>query len=115
MRRPLLLLLLALLALPAASCSSKQASCTDPTTTTSVELSSFDYTPGCVAATATDTLTLTNGSDTAHTFTVKGTDVNVSLEGGKTAEVTLTGVQPGTYTVVCQYHPQMVGALKITG
>ncbi|MGZ4132890.1 MAG: cupredoxin domain-containing protein [Actinomycetota bacterium] len=115
MRRPLLFLLLAALALPVVACSSEPASCTSPTTTTSVELSNFDYTPGCVAATASDTLTLTNSSDTPHTFTVKGTDVNVSLDGGKTAEVALTGVQPGTYAVVCQYHPQMVGALKVTG
>ncbi|MGE5227638.1 MAG: cupredoxin domain-containing protein [Planctomycetaceae bacterium] len=118
MRRPPRLLLLAVtaaLALPAVACSSSPPSCADPTTTTSVELSNFEYAPACTAATAADTLTITNTSDTPHTFTVKGTDVNVSVDGGKTAEIALTGIQPGTYAVVCQYHPQMVGALKVTG
>jgi plastocyanin len=118
MRRPLTLLVLAAVAglgLSAASCSSSPPSCTDPTTTTSVQLSNFEYTPTCAAATADDTLTITNTSDTPHTFTVKGTDVNVSVDGGKTAQIALTGIEPGTYAVVCQYHPQMVGALKVTG
>jgi plastocyanin len=111
----LLLVACALLGVSTAACSSSPPSCTDPTTTTSVQLSNFQYSPACTAATAADTLTISNTSDTPHTFTVKGTDVNVSVDGGKTAEIALTGIAPGTYTVVCQYHPQMVGALKITG
>jgi len=60
-------------------------------------------------------LTFTNSGGAPHTYTVSDTDVNVNVDGGETAEVTLDGLQAGTtYAVRCTYHPQMTGALKIT-
>jgi plastocyanin len=111
------LLLLLALAVPAVACSSGGGAptCDNPVTTTNVALKDFEYDPSCVAATASDTLTIANDGGSPHTFTVKGTDVSVNLDAGDQAQIALTGVAPGTYTVVCNYHPQMVGALKITG
>ena len=63
---------------------------------------------------AGQTLTLHNADDTPHTFTVKGTDVDVKLDGGQTAEASLAGVAAGTYAVSCLYHPQMTESLLVT-
>ena len=61
-----------------------------------------------------DRSTLHNADDTPHTFTVKGTDVDVKIEGGQTAEASLAGVAAGTYAVSCLYHPQMTESLQVT-
>ena len=71
-------------------------------------------TPSCISATANDTLNLVNKDTTEHTFTVKGTSINVTIEGGQTATAPLTGIAPGTYSVTCQFHPQMTETLQVT-
>ena len=114
MRRTLLVVALVALPLSAVGCSSPSATCDAPTTTTTVELQNSTFAPGCVSAGAGETLTLHNADDTPHTFTVKGTDVDVKIEGGQTAEAPLAGVAAGTYAVSCLYHPQMTGSLQVT-
>jgi plastocyanin len=87
--------------------------CDHPTATTTVELKDFSYSPTCVQAQAGGTLTLNDTGSAAHTFTVKGTGIDVQVSSGDTAQASLDGVAPGTYRVVCSFHPEMVGALKI--
>ena len=89
------------------------AACADPTRTTAVEMKDFSFTPACVQAEAGTKLTITDSGIAPHTFTVPGTDVNVSLGPGGEATADLTGIAPGTYAVVCTYHPQMKGTLEI--
>jgi plastocyanin len=72
------------------------------------------FTPSCVSATANDTLNLVNKDTTEHTFTVKGTSINVTIEGGQAATAPLTGIAPGTYSVICQFHSQMSETLQVT-
>ena len=115
MRR--LLLVVTLLAFPigAAGCSSKpSAPCESPTVTTTVELQNSTFAPGCIATMAGQTLTLHNADDTPHTFTVKGTSVDVKIDSGQTASADLTGLAPGAYTVTCLYHPDMTESLQVT-
>jgi len=114
MRR--LLLAVALVALPiaAAGCSSKPATCESPSATTTVDMQNSTFAPGCVSTAAGQTLTLRNADDTPHTFTVKGTDIDVKIEGGQTASASLAGVAPGTYAVTCLYHPQMTESLQVS-
>ena len=57
--------------------------------------------------------TLENTGDAPHTFTVEGTDVDVEVDAGSSAEVTLSSVEPGTYSVTCTLHPQMEATLTI--
>ena len=97
-----------------AGCSSGSATCDAPTVTTTVDIQNSTFSPGCVRAATGETLTLHNADDTAHTFTVKGTGVDVKLDGGQTGEASLAGVAAGTYAVSCLYHPQMTESLQVT-
>jgi plastocyanin len=114
LRRVLLsVVVMAALAGAGVACSSDAPSCTSYTAATSVDLKDFSFDPGCLGASPGATLTLRDVGAAPHSFTVKGTDVNVSVDPGETATADLSGVAPGTYTVVCTYHPDMVGRLKV--
>jgi len=94
--------------------SSGAPACPAPTKTTEIDIQNIAFTTRCVSATANDTLTLVNKDSTEHTYTVKGTSINVTIDAGQTATATLTGLAPGTYSVICQFHPQMKQTLQIT-
>lgn len=113
MRR--LLLAVALVALPiaVAGCSSKPATCDAPISTTTVDIQNSTFAPGCVSTAAGQTLTVHNADDAPHTFTIKGTSVDVKIDGGQDAQASLAGVAAGTYTVTCLYHPQMTESLHV--
>jgi len=98
----------------ACSTGSGAATCDSPTKTTEVDMQNIAFTVPCVVATANDTLSLVNKDSTAHTYTVKGTSINVTVDAGQTASTSLTGIAPGTYSVICQFHPQMQQTLQIT-
>ena len=116
MRR--LLLCLTIVAAPLlVACSTSgggAATCDSPTQTTTVDMQNMAFTTQCVAATANETLTLVNHDQAAHTYTVKGTSINVSIDPGQTAQAALTGVAPGTYSVICTYHPSMTQTLRVS-
>ncbi len=90
-------------------------SCPNPTATTSVVMDDFSYGPNCLAVAPDATLSLDNQGAAPHTFTIEGTEVNVDVAAGDEGSVDLAGVTPGTYTVICTYHPQMVAAVEIAG
>jgi plastocyanin len=87
--------------------------CTDPIGATTVELADFAFRPDCLSADPEATIRLENTGDAPHTFTVTGTDVDVSVDAGASDEASLSGVEPGTYAVTCTYHPQMVASLTV--
>jgi plastocyanin len=88
--------------------------CEAPTKGTEVDIQNLAFSPACISATANDTLNVVNKDSTQHTFTVKGTSINVTIEGGQTATAPLTGIAPGTYAVTCRFHPSMTETLQIT-
>jgi plastocyanin len=49
-----------------------------------------------------------------HTFTITGTAIDQKLDGGANGQVSLAGIAPGTYAVVCTVHPQMTATLQVT-
>jgi plastocyanin len=108
--------LAALLVLPIgiACSSSKGPTCDSPTATTTVDIQNIAFSPACVSASAGATLSIVNHDDTPHTFTVKGTDINVQLDNGATGQASLGGIAAGTYSVICTYHPQMTETLQVT-
>jgi plastocyanin len=115
MRRLLVCLAIAVAALPACSTSGGGGTtCDTPTKTTTVDMQNMAFTTACVSATANDTLSLVNHDQAPHTFTVKGTSINVNIDGGQTQSAALTGIAPGTYSVICTYHPTMTETLQIT-
>jgi plastocyanin len=109
---PLLVVALATL-VPACGDDAPPESCTDPIAATSVELADFTFRPDCLSADAGARMTLENTGDVLHTFTVTGTDVDVSVDAGTSGEASLSGVAPGTYAVTCTLHPQMVATLTV--
>jgi plastocyanin len=116
MRGSLLVVLVLVAAVGVPACSSgagSPPSCDNPTATTTVELKDFSFAPTCVQAQAGATLTLNDTGSTAHTFTVKGTGIDVTVDPGDTGQASLDGIAPGTYQVVCTFHPEMVGALRV--
>ncbi len=93
--------------------SSGGASCDTPVATETVTVKDFAFDPVCVSATAGTTLTIANAGAVPHSYTVKDTGLNVTLDPGDSATADLSGIAAGTYAVVCTYHPQMLGALKV--
>jgi plastocyanin len=116
MRRLLLCLTFAAVPLFAACSTSDSgsATCDTPTQTTTVDTQDMSFPTPCVAATSNDTLSVVNHDQAAHTYTVKATSINVSVDPGQTAQVELTGVAPGTYQVICMYHPSMTASLRVS-
>ena len=107
----------ALAALGGVACSTNDGAaptCDQPTKQTEVDMENMAFAPACISATANDTWNLVNKDSAAHTFTVKGTSINVSIDGGQTASAPLTGIAPGTYSVTCQFHPQMTETLQVS-
>jgi plastocyanin len=110
-------LLTAALLVLAASCSSEptgsEGLCPDPTTTTttSVEMGDFFYEPECVEVDEGATLSIDNTGKAPHTFTIDGAEANVAA--GESATLDLANIAPGTYEVICTYHPQMTAALRV--
>jgi len=87
--------------------------CTDPTPATSVELADFAYRPDCLSVDAGATIALENTGDAPHTFTVEGTDLDVKVDPGGSDEILFDGVDPGTYAVMCTFHPQMEATVTV--
>lgn len=115
MRRAVLsLVLLTAAVVPACSGEAAAPACETPVATTEIALADFEFEPVCVEASAGDTLTLINTGNAPHTYTVSDSDVNVNLDAGESGEAVLGDLADGTYAVRCTYHPQMVGALKIS-
>jgi plastocyanin len=99
-----------------ASCSGGgggAAKCDQPSAGNVVTAVDFDFTPACLQVMSGAQINVVNGSGTLHTFTVKETDIDVSLDPGARRTVDLSGLAAGTYEVVCTLHPQMVGGLKV--
>lgn len=116
MRNLVLAFVLSMLAVGAVACSGSggEPACDSVTPATSIQMKDFAFEPACAGVSEGATITVTNEGEAIHSFTVKGTSVNQNIEAGQSAQVDLTGIAPGTYSVVCSYHPQMTGALKIT-
>jgi plastocyanin len=87
--------------------------CTDPVAATTVELADFVFRPDCLSTDAGATITLENTGDALHTFTVTGTNVDVSVDAGTSGQANLSGVEPGRYAVTCTLHPQMDATLTV--
>jgi plastocyanin len=91
--------------------------CENPRTATSVAMGDFYYEPGCVEVASGTELEIVNEGKAPHTFTVEADadEPEVDVPAGETAMLAIPALDAGTYRVVCTYHPQMEGALRVTG
>ena len=110
------LLALVMLCVGAIACSSSNtpSACTPSGPTGSVDLKDFAFEPACIGAKSGATLALQNTGSVLHTFTVTGTAIDQKLDAGAGDQVSLAGIAPGTYAVVCTVHPQMTATLQVT-
>ena len=68
-----------------------------------VTLTEFSITPEMISASQSGGLDITNTGTVEHDFSIKGTDVAIPLIApGETAHLDLSGLDAGTYTVICQ-------------
>jgi plastocyanin len=87
--------------------------CTDPTPAATVELADFAFRPDCLSVDAGGSIALENRGDAPHTFTVRGTDLDVKVDPGGADDISFDGVDPGTYAVTCTFHPQMEATVTV--
>jgi plastocyanin len=79
-----------------------------------VQANNFAFDPTTVKVESGGDLYLANGNaNTPHTFTVDGTDIDVSLDPLASDEVKID-LDPGTYDFHCKIHTQMTGTLTVT-
>ena len=82
-----------------------------------LEAKDSEFVPKEIAAKAGDvTIVMKNTGKMPHTFTNTDLKADVNADGGKTAEIKLTGLKPGKYHFICKYHEAlgMVGDLTVT-
>jgi uncharacterized cupredoxin-like copper-binding protein len=73
------------------------------TTAAQVTLTEFSITPDMISASQSGGIDITNTGTVEHDFAIKGTDVAIPLIApGETAHLDLSGLDAGTYTVICQ-------------
>ena len=83
--------------------------------TFSVTIENFEFTPSCFTASASQSIRVHNADDAVHSFTLQGTDIDVDIAAGETFEgEAISGVvEPGTYALICTYHPEMKGDVTV--
>lgn len=82
-----------------------------------VTLDNFLFAPATPRVASDETITVVNGtSDTPHTFTVTGEEIDVTVQPDASKDVTID-LPPGSYPFVCRFHEMsgMTGTLAVTG
>jgi len=79
-----------------------------------VTLQDFAFAPADITIAAGGKIEITNGGAAPHTFTVTDTDIDVTVQPGEDASVDVT-LDPGTYDLICRFHPEMTGTVTVTG
>jgi plastocyanin len=78
-----------------------------------VTIENFAFDPQCFVAASTSSITIVNKDGTPHTFTIDGTQVDVTINPGKTFNGESAGLAPGTYDFYCKIHPTMTGTVIV--
>jgi plastocyanin len=85
--------------------------------TINLEAKDNEFAPKDLTAKAGDiTIAVKNTGVGPHTFTNADLGADQNVDAGKSTEIKLTGVKPGTYKFVCKYHESlgMTGTLTVT-
>ena len=79
-----------------------------------VTIQDLAFSPDCFAAASASSITIENKDSVTHTFTIDGTDVDVSIDGGKTFDAPSAELAPGTYPFHCKIHSSMTGTVIVS-
>jgi plastocyanin len=93
---------------PATECADLSAD--DPFTVRMVD-NAFE--PSCFTARSEATITVINEGALPHTFTIPGTQVDVTVQPGETFNGESAGLAPGNYDLLCTLHPEMTGTIEV--
>jgi plastocyanin len=70
------------------------------------------FSPDCFKVASGSTIAVDNKDSLPHTFTIKGSDVDLLLRGRQAGSATAPAV--GTYDFICKIHPEMTGTIVVT-
>jgi len=79
-----------------------------------VSIQDLAFTPDCFAAASASSITIENKDSVTHTFTIDGTQVDVTIDGGETFNGESAGLDPGTYPFHCKIHSSMTGTVIVS-
>lgn len=71
------------------------------------------FEPSCFTARSEATITVINEGALPHTFTIEGTQVDVTVQPGDTFNGESAGLAPGNYDLMCTLHPEMTGTIEV--
>lgn len=78
-----------------------------------ISIENFRWTPDCVMASGSASITVVNDDAVDHTFTIPGTQVNAPLPGNQTFNGESAALAPGTYEFLCTIHPAITGTIIV--
>jgi len=80
-----------------------------------ITISDFAFDPSCFTASASQGISIVNEDGSDHTFTMTGTQIDVPIAGGETfnGEPISGAVAPGVYDFLCTIHPSMTGTVTV--
>ncbi len=79
-----------------------------------VTIQGLAFHPDCFAAKSASSITIENKDTVTHTFTIDGTQVDVTIPGGQTFKGDSAGLAPGTYPFHCKIHSTMKGTVIVS-
>lgn len=79
-----------------------------------VTIQDLAFSPDCFAAKSASSIAIENKDSVTHTFTIDGTQVDVSIDGGQTFNGESAGLAPGTYDFHCRIHSSMTGTVIVS-
>lgn len=79
-----------------------------------VTIQGLAFHPDCFAATSASSISIQNKDSVTHTFTIDGTQVDVTIQGGTTFNGESVGLAPGTYPFHCKIHSTMTGTVIVS-
>jgi plastocyanin len=84
----------------------------DGGTTDSVTMVDNEFQPSSFTAGST-TISVTNDGQALHSFTLADGGIDQDVQAGESADIDLSGLDAGSYDLICKYHPEMTGSLTV--
>lgn len=78
-----------------------------------IDIADYAFTPPCITADGSASITVNNGDSVDHTFTIDGTQVDATVPAGEIFNGESAGLKPGEYEFHCRFHPSMTGTLTV--